>query len=220
MIPAPFTEALRQAMPRGRIPPNLAADLRGALHRYRTTRGAAADMRDARDAVRRVLTTVQRVEQATRRAERTFNRLAPTHNDSQTWTEYLPIAWREAAPVLSELRDRLEAWLASVAAPPRRRGAPHEGRFQLRLATFDALQRHGQPIRINGLHGVAARVLAAVLAEADRLDDKPAKDRASFNGTQWATWVEQYRQADALLLQGERQGFPRAYLIEYLILRT
>jgi hypothetical protein len=60
-------------------------------------------------------------------------------------------------------------------------------------------------------------VLAAVLAEADRIDGTPAKDRASFNGQQWARWLAEHRQIDGWLVRGERSGLPRQHLLDDLL---
>ena len=153
-----------------------------------------------REAVERILKAVCTLQVAMRRGDAALNLTPPAiWTPPQTWTEFIPLAWQHLEPQLVEMRERLDAWLASRQTPRRRPGQPHDGRFHLRIAVFQMLQRHGVQIRVNGKSGVAARVLAVVLEEADRLDGKPPLSRADFNGTQWKNWVGQHRAANVLL---------------------
>lgn len=209
------TEAIREALKTKAVPVGLEAELARALHRFRTQRETTAIAPRQREAVERTLKAVRALQVALRRADVVLP--APPVWATATWTSHLPAAWQGLVQPLDELRDRLDAWLRSRATPRRQRGAPHDGRFHLRIAVFQALQHCGVAIRVNGFQGKAARVLALVLAEADRLEGKPQRERAVFNGSQWKTWVIQHREAD-IILQGfeHEHGLRRQEMIRHL----
>jgi hypothetical protein len=71
-------------------------------------------------------------------------------------------------------------------------GSPHAHRELLRYHVFQALESLTDPPPLSPRRGVAARVMAAVLEEADRLDGRRPQARGDFNGKQWRDWLFEY----------------------------
>jgi hypothetical protein len=216
------TRGLCAALALKELPLSFDNDVALALKKYRGASGAPKIALQQIEAVERVADAVAKLQLAMRRADAALELTAPAVWAPRTWTTFIPTAWRDAEPTLIEMHERLVAWLAARKMAPRARGAPHDGRFHLRIAIFQTLQQHQIPIRSNGQNGVAARVLAVVLKEADRLDGKTPMERAIFNGSQWKIWVTQHRQADVLLRRLETDGLRRSDMIRHinLIQRT
>lgn len=63
----------------------------------------------------------------------------------------------------------------------------------LRFHVFDALLNElEQDVRWTSRRGPAARVMAAVLEEADRLDGRTPRPRAEFGADEWRRWTEEF----------------------------
>jgi hypothetical protein len=153
-----------------------------------------------------------------RRADASFSSTPTWSAVAPEWTSFIPVAWLDLRPQLDQLIDRLQVWLVARKKAPRAKGQRQEDedRFQLRIRIFQALQKHGVAIKSNGQNGNAARVLAIVLAEADRVDGKPSRDRVEFNGHQWKGWLSEHKLVDACLAFYEKDGVLRDPTIDLL----
>jgi hypothetical protein len=115
-----------------------------------------------------------------------------------TIDEFEPIVPQIEAFIRDE--SQYESLLSSVLKGP---GNPDRRRWKwLRIALLRELPRHKIAVNKNA-DGKAARIFACVLEEADRLDGRPSKPRAAFNGRQWAIWVEQ---ANRVTLERDRDA--------------
>jgi hypothetical protein len=120
--------ALKAVLKRSQVDDDksLERDLVLALDTFRATVGALAIAQQQREAVRRVKKTVHAVQVAARRADAAFAQTPLDPWIEAEWTAWIPIAWCDLEPSLRELHERLDAWLAKVARPPRRKGLSHK----------------------------------------------------------------------------------------------
>jgi hypothetical protein len=140
-------------------------------------------------AVKQIVLAGERLQRVIKRADAASGRKPPV--STSRGLRPIDSSWDAVGEPLARMLGVLQPWLAMRAPTTRERGNPHEGRRELRLAVFGVLTDAGISISRNA-QGAAAQILLAVFEEADRLDGK-SRTRSSFNGSQWTTWVAEYK---------------------------
>jgi hypothetical protein len=97
------------------------------------------------------------------------------------------------------LHRDLEREMLPKAIAYRRRGRPHHGRWMLRQFVFGALVSIDVDV-FRGRRSAAAKVMALMLEEADRLDGKQndarPQARFEFSSRQWSEWRAEFFDGD------------------------
>ena len=181
---------LRAALKVRKLPPQLVRDIEAALLRYASRPDPA--VWDGK------WHAAKQVSQAGRALRLAITRANRVHIQHPAW---IASTWNGVVPPLDRMLAELDAWLPR-RAPSRGMRNPNEMRG-LRIQVLSALQDAGIPLRNNG-RGRAARVLAIVLAEADRINGRQPRARADFGGTQWQGWLREFKAID----EDARSGLP------------
>jgi hypothetical protein len=195
-------EELRAVMKPRRLPSGVAEAIAAALDHTRGDSRFKQDWAQRRDAVQRLVKAGQTLQIEMRRADAAFR-------GSPSGRHFVSTRWRTVGPPLDRMCDGLQAWLTLHAPATKRRGNPHDGHRDLRLTVFRILSDAGVALSKDA-QGPAAKVLRAVLEEADRRDGKSARPRASFNGSQWGRWVDDYHYIAQLARISNEHGFKAA----------
>lgn len=216
-----FRRDLAHALNVRSLPEALAVALTRALEDYQpasTHRGRLATALQQWEAATRVHDAALALQQAITRADAACGiRISPSR--AKHSTGFIYSSWHAIEAPLARMTKELQVWCVRETPTRRRRGQPHPGRRELRWRVFTALEEAGVALT-NGTTGQAARVVAVVLAEADRLDGKHVdedvlpRDRAyaRLNGSEWTRWIADYRDCDRLFRDWEAHGFSFKWL--------
>jgi hypothetical protein len=185
MLSKAFEAELCLALKVKGLPIGFAEEIAAALRNANGARESKQNQAQRTDAVRRLVRAGGTLQIAIKRADAVFQM-------PRAGRHFIPSTWQASSEPLNRMIDVLQKWLLLHDEPgSRRRGNPHEGQRRLRVGVFRALDLAGVPIS-KGAAGPAAKILRAVLEEADRRSGKPARFRANFNGSWWAYWVAEY----------------------------
>jgi hypothetical protein len=179
-----FEQELRSALKRRDLPIGLSDALNVALDKHAAAPKYATGTRQRQDVVALLLRKGKDLQTAMKRADVVF---------SHRGRRFLSSKWSELSDPLSGMMVSLKKWLVwQQGMTSRKRGNPHLGERTLRLDVFGALDEAG--IRISkDAGGRVAAVMRLMLAEADRRAGRSLRARSTFNGTQWARWVAEYK---------------------------
>ena len=200
----PRPDSLRNYIRRGLLDPKLASclceilklrTLPPRLERHLTERlGTFALLERARGYLEFHRSRTSDLIQGTRRLRDKISRTSRANAIEEPYEILFDrLAWQ-----IDEMFQDLEEMGCTPAQQMAELEGPRMRRWRLRIMTMRALERFAG-LKINkSASSPAAKAVAEVLNEADRLVGPPGsqpKWRHNISGTQWATWVEEYRQS-------------------------
>jgi hypothetical protein len=185
-------------VPASQLSSQLAAQLRQALGRQRLPqhfRGAIA-------CALREYSRIQRDQRAREAASRAIRQLIAAKNGLSPYGLAINGGESDFARTVGAVMPELEKLIAQFPGDPPGHGDPHGPKFHLRTLVLKSLVDLGVPVYGTGKRSRAARVLAAVLVEADRLSGhkvhSPGTTTAHprFHTKQWREIVELFAEEE------------------------